>query len=196
MKLYEEYKDARALALQWMDDHPYDWNGFIRKIEDAIPKDQAEQGRKRLAEQYPHGLSSRPWVKTVLDNPKDDPVKEAPDRWGAYFKEFVARYELSEGQTIVAEPILHEVAKRAARLDRTMADQIARVRESDGPKTAALVEEAFGFDIDDLFAEFQARLDALLTTNQRHKPVTPATSDTKVGKQIRPSVSASEISGR
>ena len=150
-------------------DHPYDWNAVLDGIDEVLPKELAERGRERLAEQYPHGFSADEDRKVSSGKQKEGGDEAALDRWRAYLKKFGARHELTGGQATAAKSILDEVRERAARMTQTMRDETARYRADDDAKSGKLVAEAFQFDIDDLFDEFTARLDAILTTVQRDK---------------------------
>ncbi len=150
-------------------EHPLVWTVILDRIDKVLPKEQAERGRERLAEQYPLGFAADGSQKITIGKPANRGREASLDRWRAYFKKFVVRHELAAGQASAAKSILDEVSERAALMTRRMKDEIARYQADDDAKTGNLIAEAFQFDLDDLFDEFTVRLDAILTTSQRDR---------------------------
>jgi len=150
-------------------EHPLVWTVILDKIDKVLPKKQAERGRERLAEQYPLGFAPDGSQKITIGKPANRGREASLDRWRAHYKKFVVRHELAAGQASAAKSILDEVSERAARMTRTMKDEIARYQADDDAKRGKLITEAFQFDLDDLFDEFTVRLDAILTTSQRDR---------------------------
>ncbi len=153
--------------------HPIDWSDLADRIEDALPPEQAKRGRQRLSEKFPYTISSVHGGKLGADEPATDGRASDIDRWGVYFREFTARYELADGQSNAAESILEEVRERGAQLTKNMRDDVARYQKSADEESPRHRLDVFQLDIDDLLEEFRTRLDALLTTAQKQATTTP-----------------------
>lgn len=160
---------TRERLQQIEHDYPIPWLALLDKIDKVLPKEQAERGRERLAEQYPTGFSADGNQKITSTKQENVGDETALARLRAAFEKFVARHELSGGQANAAESVLRELGELAVRMTRTMQAEIARYPADEDANSRRLVAEAFQFDINELYDEFQHRLDALLTTAQLDK---------------------------
>jgi len=107
-----------------------------------------------------------------------EPAKPKEDRWDAYVRNFIKKYELDPGQKGSAESILRDMKERAVRYRASKADQYKAVekklKDSLGgdikKRTAARREElALNKPIEGYFEELKARLDKIPTSAQRKK---------------------------
>ncbi len=153
--------------------HPYDWSGLADRIEDALPKEQAKLGRERLGARFPFTISRRHGEKLAAESTGTEFDAREIDRWGAYVRQFTDRYELTEGQANAVASILREVRTQDAQLTLRMGDEAERDEARGHQEAARRRREAFQLDLDDLFENFKARLDGLLTTVQRRTSAKP-----------------------
>lgn len=158
--------------------HPIDWSDLADRIEDALPPEQAQRGRERLAERYPFTISKQHGEK--LENRETANVGAGAgagvadvDRWQMYVAVFTNRYRLTRAQSDATASVLQEVRTRADQLFHGMQDEVARY-EADGLQAeASRRREVYQLDLDDLFEGFTSRLHSLLTSAQQQNPNAP-----------------------
>ncbi len=92
--------------------------------------------------------------------------------WEKYVADFIARYEMTEAQSTAAMAILKDVLKRAEQIEQINAAKVAAEEKAKGKPAADALQKELNKPIDKLFEELKARLDGLLTAQQRAKSKT------------------------
>lgn len=160
------------------------WQNGQWKAEDwGLDRDPIQSGQgnpagggdedKALAEAREAALRSK------AGNPQQTPGAMQPvldNEWTRYLKDFAARHEFTAAQKVSAEGILQDLLKRAHAWREANKETItaaeARVRANRDPTRTAKLSaelEQLTSPLRQMFDELKARLDALLTAEQRSR---------------------------
>lgn len=95
------------------------------------------------------------------------------DKWQSCVRQFISRYGLDEGQKTSAMAILNESRRLAQSYEKRRGKELSelrqKVRTASGPSKARLAAELSELErpLQEMYTEFQTRLDNLLTASQR-----------------------------
>lgn len=184
-----EFRELRRKLSELDRKYPIDMESAIGRVEKLLPPEQAAAGRERRERRMTEfrerrgrrrgenatsqpALGASPEKREVAEDVKAAaPPPLHP--WEKYVREFIARYELTDGQSNAALAMLKDVQGRAGQVEKLQADRTAAanaVRDAEARKKA-LAE--LNKPYDELFGELKRRLDSLLTAAQRAKSGEP-----------------------
>ncbi len=172
-----EYRTLREQLRSIRDQHPFDWDATVQRVEKLLPQDQVEAGRarrnerrerrnERMARRAERGMNGingpgRTWrQRPVLDQNAAMPTVPAAAEWEQYTRDLIARYEFDAGQVNAARSVLKDVSTRGEQIERKIAEQAA----AGGARSETLEAQR-----SELFHELKQRLDKLVTEKQRLK---------------------------
>lgn len=190
MRDSSEFRELRAKLSELDRKYPIDMESAIGRVEKLLPPEQAAAGRERRERRMTEfrerrgrrrgeNATSQPMLGANIAKREaaEDVRAAAPPPplhpWEKYVREFITRYELSDGQSNAALAMLKDVQGRAGQVEKLQADRVAAanaIRDGDARKKA-LAE--LNKPYDDLFGELKRRLDSLLTAAQRAKSGEP-----------------------
>ena len=154
---------VHTMRTQWADGkwQPTDWGLEADPIQNRIVPPGPADPSVALGPDAPPVLLASSATELTTRTPLPQCVPHDPSTWITYVLEFETRLDLDAGQRSAAESIHSELVGRAGDYSKTHRDELFQV-----PVPERAIHSAYE-PICAMFAELQARLDALPTTVQR-----------------------------